>query len=120
MPFDGAVKLTGITVVGGPEGTAPAKLRVSSGTHASCACPAVDIEPLLQVSCDTQLPAHVSHSRRAVRQAKRLPCLPRPHDALQVFINRNDLDFSTVADLPAVQEWELLENADGMVEYPTQ
>lgn len=29
VPFDGAVKLTGITVVGGPEGAAPAKLKVS-------------------------------------------------------------------------------------------
>lgn len=64
VPFDGAVKLTGITVVGGPDGASPSKLKV--------------------------------------------------------FINRDDLDFSTVADLPAVQEWELLENAGGQIEYPTQ
>ncbi|KAL4424497.1 hypothetical protein ABPG77_006806 [Micractinium sp. CCAP 211/92] len=63
VPFDGSVKLTGITVVGGPEGTAPSKLKV--------------------------------------------------------YINRDDLDFSIVSDMPAVQEWELLENADGTVEYPT-
>lgn len=63
VPFDGAVKLTGITVVGGPDGTAPAKLKV--------------------------------------------------------YTNRDDLDFSTVADLPAVQEWELLENGAGLIEYPT-
>jgi hypothetical protein len=64
VPFGGAVKLTGITVVGGPEGTSPAKLRV--------------------------------------------------------FINREDLDFAAVADLPPVQEWDLLENYGGQIEYPTQ
>ncbi|PSC71196.1 PITH domain-containing 1 [Micractinium conductrix] len=63
VPFDGAVKLTGITVVGGLDGTAPAKLKV--------------------------------------------------------FINRDDLDFATVAGMPAVQEWDLLENAAGQIEYPT-
>jgi hypothetical protein len=30
VPFDGAVKLTGITVIGGPDGTSPAKLKVCS------------------------------------------------------------------------------------------
>ena len=64
VPFGGAVKLTGITVIGGPEGTSPAKMRV--------------------------------------------------------FINREDLDFAAVADLPPVQEWELLENHGGQIEYPTQ
>lgn len=39
---------------------------------------------------------------------------------LQVYANRDDLDFSAVADVPAVQEWELLENFDGQIEYPTQ
>ncbi len=45
VPFDGSVKLTGITVVGGPEGTAPAKLKVqhSGGqpgapTGDACSC----------------------------------------------------------------------------------
>lgn len=62
VPFDGAVKLTGITVIGGPDGASPSKLKV--------------------------------------------------------YINRDDLDFATVADLPAVQEWELLENYSGQIEYP--
>jgi hypothetical protein len=39
---------------------------------------------------------------------------------VQVFINRDNLDFGTVADLPAVQEWDLLENVNGQMEYPTQ
>ncbi len=38
----------------------------------------------------------------------------------QVYINRDSLDFSTVAELPAVQEWDLLENLNGHMEYPTQ
>jgi hypothetical protein len=63
VPFSGSVKLTGITVVGGPDGASPAKLKV--------------------------------------------------------FINRDDLDFSAAADLPAVQEWDLLENYGGQIEYPT-
>jgi hypothetical protein len=39
---------------------------------------------------------------------------------LKVFINRDDLDFSTAADLAPTQEWELVENANGTMEYPTQ
>lgn len=45
------------------------------------------------------------------------PSCSAPH---QVFINRDDLDFSAAADLPAVQEWDLLENYGGQIEYPTQ
>ncbi|KAL4857139.1 PITH domain-containing protein [Chlorella vulgaris] len=63
VPFNGAVKLTGITVIGGGDSTSPAKLKV--------------------------------------------------------YTNRDDLDFSAVADVPAVQEWALLENFDGQIEYPT-
>ena len=31
VPFSGSVKLTGITVVGGPDGASPAKLKASRG-----------------------------------------------------------------------------------------
>jgi hypothetical protein len=41
-------------------------------------------------------------------------------DKLKVFINRDDLDFSTVSDLVPVQEWDLVDNSDGTMEYPTQ
>lgn len=38
-----------------------------------------------------------------------------------MFINRYDLDFGSVADMPAVQEWGLAEdNGRGILEYPTQ
>jgi len=37
-----------------------------------------------------------------------------------VFINRDDLDFATAADLPPTQSWELPENLDGRIELPTQ
>lgn len=39
---------------------------------------------------------------------------------MQVYINRNDLDFASVATLPPIQEWDLVENIDGRMEYPTQ
>ena len=48
-----------------------------------------------------------------VERSCALPCL-------QAFINRDDLDFSMVSQLPAVQEWELVENLGGQIEYPTQ
>lgn len=38
---------------------------------------------------------------------------------LRVYINRDDLDFQNVAHLPPVQEWDLLENYNGQIEYPT-
>lgn len=39
---------------------------------------------------------------------------------LRVFTNRDDLDFGTAADTQPIQEWDLLENPRGEVEYPTQ
>ncbi|CAL5223627.1 g6169 [Coccomyxa viridis] len=39
---------------------------------------------------------------------------------LKVYTNREDLDFSTVAQLPPVQQWDLQENLNGQIEYPTQ
>ncbi|KAG1670383.1 hypothetical protein FOA52_000143 [Chlamydomonas sp. UWO 241] len=63
VPFDGAVKLKAICVVGGPAGSSPAKLKV--------------------------------------------------------FINRDDLDFSAVESLPAVQEWDLQAERQTVLEYAT-
>ena len=31
IPFNGAVKLTGITLIGGPDGTSPSRLKVRAG-----------------------------------------------------------------------------------------
>ncbi|KAI8468825.1 MAG: galactose-binding domain-like protein [Monoraphidium minutum] len=65
IPFDGAVKLKALCVIGGGEGRAPNKMRL--------------------------------------------------------FINRDDLDFSTVNAMAALQEFDLQEdNAAGAIEYPTQ
>jgi hypothetical protein len=36
------------------------------------------------------------------------------------FINRDDLDFATIANMAPVQEWDLQEANDGSLEYPTQ
>lgn len=35
VPFDGAVKLTGITVIGGPDGASPSKLKVGAASGGS-------------------------------------------------------------------------------------
>lgn len=39
---------------------------------------------------------------------------------LRVFTNRDDLDFAAVAELTPVQRWDLQENSNGQLEYPTQ
>eukprot|EP00951_Prasinocladus_malaysianus_P047446 scaffold650490_cov34-Prasinocladus_malaysianus.AAC.1 len=36
------------------------------------------------------------------------------------YINRHDLDFSSVEALAPVQEWNLVENSRGTMEYPTK
>lgn len=36
------------------------------------------------------------------------------------FINRDDLDFSTIANMQPTQEWDLQEVNNGTLEYPTQ
>ncbi|QDZ19564.1 PITH domain-containing protein [Chloropicon primus] len=39
---------------------------------------------------------------------------------LKVFLNREDVDFTNASDLPPVQEWELLEDPNGVFEYNTK
>ena len=39
---------------------------------------------------------------------------------MKAYINREDLDFSTVAQLPPVQQWDLQDNLNGQLEYPTR
>jgi hypothetical protein len=41
---------------------------------------------------------------------------------LRAFVNRDDLDFAAVRDLPPTQEWDLQPdgNARGLIEYPTR
>ena len=39
---------------------------------------------------------------------------------MKAYINREDLDFDTVAQLPALQKWTLQENLRGEIEYPTK
>jgi hypothetical protein len=42
--------------------------------------------------------------------------------ALRAYVNRDDLDFAAVRDLPPTQEWDLQPdgNARGLIEYPTR
>jgi hypothetical protein len=46
----------------------------------------------------------------------------RPPAKLRAYVNRDDLDFAAVRDLPPAQEWDLQPdgNARGVVEYPTR
>lgn len=39
---------------------------------------------------------------------------------MKAYINRDDLDFGTVSQLPATQKWTLQENFRGDIEYPTK
>jgi hypothetical protein len=39
---------------------------------------------------------------------------------MRAFINRDDLDFSSVQDMKSVQEWDLQEDYQGVMEYPTR
>ncbi|WIA37737.1 hypothetical protein OEZ86_014615 [Tetradesmus obliquus] len=64
IPFDGAVKLKAICVIGGSGGSAPSKMRA--------------------------------------------------------FINRDDLDFASISSMAPLQEWDLQQDNDGSLEYPTQ
>jgi len=64
IPFTASIKLKAINVIGGTNGTSPAKLKA--------------------------------------------------------WINREDIDFSSVDDVAPTQEWELAENQTGEIEYPTR
>lgn len=44
----------------------------------------------------------------------------RSPSKLKVYTNRDNLDFEAVSTLQPVQEWELIENRNGQMEYPTQ
>lgn len=39
---------------------------------------------------------------------------------LKVFVNRDDVDFGMATEAQPVQEWDLVENLTGTMEYPTQ
>ncbi|KAK9837603.1 hypothetical protein WJX74_001224 [Apatococcus lobatus] len=38
---------------------------------------------------------------------------------MRAFLNREDLDFGVVADMQPTQKWDLQENGNGQLEYPT-
>ncbi|XP_057516413.1 uncharacterized protein LOC130797713 [Amaranthus tricolor] len=64
IPFTSDVKIKGISIVGGADGTSPSKMRA--------------------------------------------------------FINREGIDFSDAESMPPVQEWDLVENLQGILEYQTR
>lgn len=39
---------------------------------------------------------------------------------MRAFVNRDELDFETAADLPPTQEWELAPNPHAQLEYQTR
>ena len=64
IPFNGAVKVKAISIIGGDDGSSPARLKA--------------------------------------------------------YTNRHDLDFAAVADMAPVQAWDLQEQQQASMEYPTQ
>ncbi len=64
IPFNGAVKVKAISIIGGNDGSSPARLKA--------------------------------------------------------YTNRHDLDFAAVADMAPVQAWDLQEQQQASMEYPTQ
>ncbi|XP_010526065.1 PREDICTED: PITH domain-containing protein 1 [Tarenaya hassleriana] len=64
VPFTSDVKIKSISIIGGPDGTSPSKMRA--------------------------------------------------------FTNREGIDFSDVQNMQAVQEWDLVENLEGVLEYQTR
>ena len=64
IPFNGAVKVKAISIIGGRDGSSPARLKA--------------------------------------------------------YTNRNDLDFAAVSDMAPVQAWDLQEQQQASMEYPTQ
>ncbi|KAK7272899.1 hypothetical protein RIF29_13941 [Crotalaria pallida] len=64
IPFTSDVKIKGISIVGGTDGTSPSKMRA--------------------------------------------------------FINRDGIDFSDAQSMQAIQEWDLVENNQGVLEYQTR
>ena len=39
---------------------------------------------------------------------------------VRAFVNRDALDFGSVADMPPTQQWDLQESGQADMEYPTQ
>jgi hypothetical protein len=46
-------------------------------------------------------------------------CTPHTHTP-RSFINRDDLDFAAIASMQPTQEWDLQEENNGTLEYPTK
>lgn len=68
-------------------------------------------------ACPTKMKACVAGRARGVPQPAHPRSATRPAAS---FLNKDHLDFGAVEDMPPVQTWELVENLDGAVEYPTR
>lgn len=93
IPFDGAAKIKAICIIGGEAGGGGA------GAGASGAAGAAGAGAGANNNNDNTAPA-----------------------ALRAYVNRDDLDFASVRELPPTQQWDLQPdgNARGLVEYPTR
>lgn len=131
IPFSGAIKLTAITIIGGANGTSPSKLKACRVVACLLHAAGSNRQPLLRSSSRSSMACRTAGRRRfpplgAAPWLSHPLCAyrvhpPAPHSChAQAYINRDDLDFGAVADLPPVQEWELVENLQGQMEYPTQ
>jgi hypothetical protein len=95
VPFTCPVQIRAFTLVGGGDGEAPCVSRIDPEVYDSLAA----------LCLLTQRPLDLDVVRR--RTAR-------------FFINHETLDFSDAEDSQPVQAWDLVEDATGAIEYPTQ
>lgn len=123
VPFTVDVKLKSICIVGGTEGTrcgapdrgAPRLLprRLPSPDLLLPALP----RPATQQNT-AALTARGGGSSEARADGRHRAAASPAH--LKVYLNREDVDFGNAGDLPAVQQWDLVEDRRGEVEYQTK
>jgi PITH domain len=125
IPFDGAVKIRAISIIGEalPDFVSQASRSEEFNRSVN----------MLMIILEQKEVAEGKGPRVIGGASVDWPCLASLWDvfrvggadgtspsALRAYINRDDLDFSAVEDAPPVQEWELVENLRGDIEYPTQ
>ena len=80
------------------------------------------LNPLLSNDDDPELLIHVPFTGNV--KIKAISVMGGSEDtgpsALRVYVNREDIDFAAVSDLPPAQSWDLQPNMQGDLEYPTQ
>ncbi|GFZ08557.1 PITH domain protein [Actinidia rufa] len=94
IPFTSDVKIKSISVVGGADGTSPSKMRAG-------------VRTAYLYTLVSGIPTLLLQERG-------------PVDNFSRFINREGIDFSDAQNMQPIQEWDLVENLQGVLEYQTK